>query len=61
MAVARSIPDQVGKEREKMLKTVESIRKNSNGKAEQNKYNSRQLTSNLVPGEGWAGETHYSF
>ena len=44
-----------------MLKTVESIRKNSNRNVRQNNDNSRQLASNLVPGEGWAGETQYSF
>eukprot|EP00956_Cyclotella_meneghiniana_P000140 scaffold217_cov64-Cyclotella_meneghiniana.AAC.1 len=52
--VARSIPPQVGKERERMLKTVESIRKHPNGKARLSKGNSRRLASNVVPGEGWA-------
>ena len=57
MAVARSIPPQVGNERERMLKSVESVHKHSNGKVHLSKDNSRRLASNVVPGEGWAGET----
>ena len=60
VAVARSIPPQVGKERERMLETVESVYKHPNGKAHLSKNNSRRLASNVVPGEGWAGETEYS-